>query len=911
MEFEADVPPLVCHVVAVSWTSDVLRVLKQIRDEATSHARQDDEEAFVHLPFANLRALLQLEIDDWAAIKDDIGLRSLYVPSGDPEAWGFLVTSDSSAEVQKIKDAFARWSEGVLARYSADRGAHTLGISALRRLTQEGNVVRLAPSRVQLFPWGSFQKQGDPSPFDVTAGWLASRLAGQELFPELGPVVRVLGGPNNNSAELMTRPRKEANGLFSLVCEITVETLPGATKPLIYFRFKRRRWADQVNAGYAVSSSIGGFVFPHAYRPNSAYRFSVMRRAGKWKTDYGYPQYEHAFDLAPGFEDERVLSYPSDERASVVVMLKAEVTDHSRSSLKAGVPLVDQGDAFHNIAKALREIGLRPFADFQPVAGAQVKADRLSMLKAEVTLSRLLIRQANDSGETLPLDQALAAATSAPPERWFKKGAPVPDPDHDKVIASIRVLTSDTAYLNDRTRQKIYLISQVPEDIEWIKTTANAMLGDATSLISVPLPANTHGPKQQLPEADGKRKQRFDARVREWLKFAQAVNLPERAMVLIQAPKFFRADDGKVKPDDKVNKLAARKALASVGCTVQYLLPSDPGRVDNFLPRAQAALLDLVFGHAGSVWGLKQATEACFGTTSPAPKWVGAVGTLYVYPEWGDRPQSVFVATKLECSTGEAWVRFAHQAAEPVISRWMRFDEGAKYLVTGRMELPRSRLDQRGLLAQFFENTFDELSAHDRNGVVFIDSTRLARLASWLSDPGVKDQRRVVAPGIQATDRWPSLRLLRIREQAPAIGQEKLHGDASAGDQVVRTWTSTQRLFQVQGTAAPTFWSLARPSTKHKRGASCYREILLPNSSRTNGVKGSAALYPAQPDEQHLNARAVEIVILQKQSSDTDAQLASFAQHLRAGMLTAQNVRWVTTPSPLRIIDKLSDYMKA
>ena len=108
MEFAEDAPALVRNVVAVSWTTDVLRVLKQIRDEATTRAKEDDEDAFIHLPFANLRAQLHLEIDDWAAVKDDIGLRSLYVPSGDPEAWGFLDSADPRGTVKKVKDAFAR-----------------------------------------------------------------------------------------------------------------------------------------------------------------------------------------------------------------------------------------------------------------------------------------------------------------------------------------------------------------------------------------------------------------------------------------------------------------------------------------------------------------------------------------------------------------------------------------------------------------------------------------------------------------------------------------------------------------------------------------------------------------------------------------------------------------------------------
>ncbi|WP_343654262.1 RNaseH domain-containing protein [Paraburkholderia caribensis] len=910
LEFAQETPPLVRNVTSFSWTADVLKVLKQIRDHATSRAKQEDDDTFVNLPFASLRAQLHLATDQWAAIRDDVGLRSLYVASGQADAWGFLASDHYGNGVREIRDAFAYWSEGPLARFCANRDVDTLGIDALRRLNLDDRVAGMSPSSVQIFPWSTAQVAGGPTPFHVTAGMLAARLAGHELFPGLGPVVRVVGGADHNSAEVITRPFHLAGGRFSLVCEITMETLPGASKPLIYCRFKRRRWANNIKMGYTPSSSIGAFVFPHLARPESAYRFSVIRRDTSWTTDLAYPQYEHAFGLALGHDDERVLNYPCDERASVVVMTKADVTDHTGSALQAGVPLVDQADAFDRITEVLYELGLRPFSDFRAVKAAVVKAPPLSMLKAEVTLARLLERRA-DEDEALTVEDSLLAATAAPAVRWFRSGVPPPDQQHDRVISAIRALTADTAYLKDQTRRILYVVSQVPEDVEWIKTTASAMLDDSFKVVSAPLPSNTHGPRGHLPVENGARRQRFDARVREWLNFAHAISLPERAMVLIQAPRFYSVPGGKVKPDDRVNKLAARKALATLGCTVQYLLPSDPGRLDKFLPRVQASLLDLVFGHAGSVWGLRQACSACFATPSLAPRWVGAIGSLTVQSELGDRAQSVFVATRLECETGRAWVRFAHQQAEPVITDWMRFDEGARYLVARRIELPRTRVGQRTLLAQFFQNTFDQMATLDSNAVVFLDSTRLAGLASWLSDKGVANSTRVIGDSVVAGERWPTLRLLRIREQAPTIGQEKFFEPMSSEESSQRTWTSTQRLFSVGDTAVSTYWSLARPSTHHKRGASCYREMLLPNSRKSDENPEDFALYPAQPDKQHLNSRAVEVVVLQKHYEDDAVQLASFAQHLRAGMLTARNDRWTTTPSPLRIIEKLAEYMKA
>ena len=530
------------------------------------------------------------------------------------------------------------------------------------------------------------------------------------------------------------------------------------------------------------------------------------------------------------------------------------------------------------------------------------------MLKAEVTLGRLLDRHEHDDDEAPP-GKALEAITSVSPDRWFKADVPAPDAERDRVVAAVRKLTADTAYIADTSRHQLYVVTQTPEDVEWIKTTAAAMLGDVIKVLSVPLPANTHGPMQSFTE--GRRKQRFDARVREWLKFGESLKLGPRSMVLVQAPMFYKVEGDKFKPDDNVNKLAARKALGSLGCTVQYLLPSEHGRVDKFLPRVQAALLDLVFGHAGSVWGLKQAGEACFTGSASPPRWVGAVSSLVVQSEWfRDRAQSVFVATRMDCETGQAWVRFAHQTAEIVQTDWMRFDEGAKYLASTRMELPAPWAARRELLAQFFQSTFDDMVAVDPNAVVFIDSTRAARLASWLSDSGMRETSRQVAPGVLTAQRWPTLRLIRIREQAPTIGQEKIFGVSNGAEAPLRTWTSTPRLFRVSGASAPTFWSLARPGTHHKRGASCYREMLLPNSNQTEDNPKAFVPFPAQPDKQHLNSRAVEVVILQKQADDDEVQLASFAQHLRAGLLTARNERWVTAPTPLRIIDKLTEYMR-
>lgn len=143
------------------------------------------------------------------------------------------------------------------------------------------------------------------------------------------------------------------------------------------------------------------------------------------------------------------------------------------------------------------------------------------------------------------------------------------------------------------------------------------------------------------------------------------------------------------------------------------------------------------------------------------------------------------------------------------------------------------------------------------------------------------------------------------------MGQEKIHRNLEVDGQHVRTWTTTPRLFRVGDTPAPTFWSLAKPTGHYKRGASCYRAIMLPNTKPIADHPGLVRAFPARAKDQHANPRAIEIVVLQLQPEDNPTQLAAFAQALRAGMLTALNERWVSSPSPLQIIDALAQYMRA
>jgi len=921
--YDPQAAPVEGKVFAVAWTREVIDVLRQIHKEAEDHERENYEDARLHLPFADLRSRILLLESRWSTLFDHVGLRYFSEGPENPTPWGFLCNADAPSAKKAINQAFSEWVEGALQAYCDQREAFLPGIRRLFELQQLDKVFKFTPMRVQLFPWpATGPAQGAESPFNVSAGFLASRLAGREIFPDLGPVVRIMGGPEANHAEVMTLPRSAEGGRFSLVCEISMQTLPGGMWPLVFVQFKRRRWADTMSS-YPKGRTIGGFVIPHELRPDAAFRFSLSRRGGAWNTDLGYRYFEQTLSLAEGYDHERVLQYPCDDRASVLVMVKPDVAEAANSNLNAGVPLVDQGDAFERVAEALADIGLRRFEDFAEVTPPRFKPAKLDILKAEITLSHLLEGYEQDADEeggeesgdatglasSSSIGKRIEAVTGSPSERFYKDEPKLgTDP---KVTAAIRTLVAETAYGSDSRRRVIYLVTDTTEDIGWIKAAANAIFGDTLQVVSMPLPAGTHGPAELLPMAEGSNRARFDARLRTWETFVAEQNIPSGAMVLVQAAKLYaQVGGGKRKLDHWVNKPAARKAFAIAGCTVQYLLPSETGRIDKFQPRVQAALLDLVFGHGGLVWGLPQSSKAMFTDPATRPRWVAGIGSLQLTTEW-NKNATVLVATRMECATGKAWVRFGHHEAQMVVSDWMPFDEGATYVASRRLALPQKVDARRAAFARFVTETLNDIHQLDPNAVVFIDSTRTAKLGGgWLSDRNITGGPLTVAPDTLVHERWPGLRLLRIRSQAPSMGQEKIHQDLEAGGRKIKTWTTTPKLFQVKNTPAPTFWSLAKQAGHPKRGVSCYRTVMLPNPKRTEDIPGPVAAFLPRAKDQHANPRAIELVVLQHQPADNAMHLAAFAQALRAGMLTAQNERWVSSPSPLQIIDALAQYMR-
>lgn len=907
LQFDNASSPLTTNLISVGWSDKAAETLNWIAKQAVGTAKKVKEDASLHLPFVTLWACLQLNQPNWISLSRDLEMRRIS-KSQNPKGSVFGYVHADHLLALELNDVVARWIDGPLTHYIQKFEVNLDGLQRMRELVSTNQLLTTSGSTIQLFPWG-VASPGAPSVYQVTAGEIARMLAGQEIFPELGPVMRIIDAPDINSAELMTRPVSVGNDRFSLVCRISVQTLAGSQQPLIFVGFTRRRWANSLVANPFRAKRVGGFAYSNVRNSDLAFRFDLdfTYKTSSWTSNAAYSEIELALGLEQGYTNEHAANYPSSLDNGSVVMHVAGLAEAKGTMLKAGVAVADQLAAFRSILQVLEPIGFKQLTNFSEVARKAPKLPRISVIRSQIVLSKLLglTEIDEDEAEDIPtlhrVEQDVVALTKRSLGEWFGKKTPILDGRYGNLAGVVNDLVKQSGIGSDTERRTLYILLQSTSEKPWLEAVVRLMLGDAVDLYVGELPVNVHGHKSQLPNSGESESVRISARTQAWTSFAKRNKFAPNPMFLIQADDWYDVN-GRRMPDDSVNKTAARRALAAeLGATVQYLLPAREQKLDNYLMRLQAAILDLIYGHAGGMLGLANAANSAFQDEATRPKQVVAIGSLKV--EMGESQGTIIAATRVDNVTGRPQIRLAHAEAEPIYTPWMRFEQALAYVARrSSLRIPAQK-DASAFYQKFVAEVLDEVAAEDPNSVVFIESTRSAGMWKRLAD-------RTCAFGTQALDSeqvarpgWSSLRIIRVREQAPTMVNLRTLDHTLDNGERLRVSTSVQRLFSVSGASAPTYWSFGPPIGQHKRGASCYLPMMLPEK------QSGAKLFP--PDYgQHQTPRGTEFVILQANPKDDLDQLAHYCEMLRIGVPQARGDIWVKVPSPLYAIEKLEDYMR-
>lgn len=161
------------------------------------------------------------------------------------------------------------------------------------------------------------------------------------------------------------------------------------------------------------------------------------------------------------------------------------------------------------------------------------------------------------------------------------------------------------------------------------------------------LPQNVHGPRKDLPSPDKRNLERYEARIDAWRASAQelALTFEGGCHVIVQAQRF---------NDDVVNKAAGRIALATIAhANVQYL--DVRGRnFAEYLFRVEAAVLDLLFGHAGLVSDIKTAIHDTFADSKRPPKSIIGVSVVRKNRRrHGTVGSEILLVTRIDVASGQ------------------------------------------------------------------------------------------------------------------------------------------------------------------------------------------------------------------------------------------------------------------
>jgi hypothetical protein len=899
LEFGGTTATYTQNLHSLAWCDDAWRLLREIGDRAGQTARQTGT-SFIHLPFVALWTSFQLSHDGWISLARDVGTKQPAFGNATPKPFAYL--GGSKVDVDTLTDTVARWIDGTLTRFVQKYDVPFVAISSLRELCRTKRILSCKEATVQLFPWNGVVPE--QLPYAVAPGELAAHLAGHEIFPGLGPVVRVIGGPDN-TAELMTLPVTAAGGQFSLVCQLSLQTIPGAREPAVHLNFIRRRWATTIERSPLKGKSIGGYVFT-SERPHQAFRFDlVLDRDQCWRADAAYQELELAFGLTRGYDNESIVAYPRQEGAQVLIMHSAGLAVDKSSKLEAGVPVADQLAAYRRVLEILAPAGFRAFSNCREVKGGAKGPKRIEVLRAPMILHSLMASSTDeatpDEDQTVELDRRVVELTKRSLSEWFGKDRPALDQRYTNLAGVVADLVRASGLAtSERTRTLCVLVQSAAEK-PWIEAVVRLMLGDSVKLLVGEVPRGAHGPSRQLSPNIASRAERMHQRMEIWRRFAHDNGLDEDTMVLVQADDWY-SFEGKRLPDDSVNKAACRRALADeVGATVQYLLPAREHKLDNYLMRLQAALLDLVYGHSGSILGLPAAVTASFPVPSQHPTHVVAIGSISV--DMGTQQGTVLAALRYDVTAGRPMIRLAHMESEAAITPWMPFGEGLRYVARRPRLMIGKQAAASTLFQQFLATVLDDTAAIDPNAVVFLHSIRGVSLWKKLADKHAHIGAQLLDGESAPRVAWVNLRLIRVREQAPTMVNVRTDGPLLPSGQPLQVATTVKRLFAVDGALAPTYWSYGPPG-QQKRGTSCYRSMLLPGTSRTE-IDQFPPVYG-----QHQTPRGTEFVVLQAQQDDDPHQLARFSERLRLGVVQARGDIWVKVPSPLYAIGKLADYMR-
>mgnify|MGYP000883533593 CR=1 FL=1 len=990
------IPQRQVHGTCLVWTREAMAAFAAIY----SAAREVDTEYLKNFPFAFLRGSIEVQVLSAIRLKSDMGLSKGNLAgfskqgARELEPFAYLESTSEQTLHRILQPLLNDWIiNNLIPKYAEPGKVDRRLTDRVIDLANSKNLIHCHAFASTALPWPWERKTGttrsaDPLAFQALTDLAARALAGQELFGGLGPMRRLISASGRpNCSELVTAPVKIGeHGRLSLVVSLSVETMPSLHQPLLVMDVSKRRWLESIDEDAFDRSQIGGTVFSDAH-PDRAFRFALQRRRGpngyRWTLDNAYEAIRRTLGLPLHVNDAASLlrGEGNTQTASVRLSYRPGISDEQHA-IQAGVPERDKLEAFEEATKLFREFGLQPFEGARRINTSHSTDHQAAarMIEAPTLLGALLEmakESPNDDSRFTPdylktlsperiaelvLEEfKLNLSQIAQADRLLGASRKGQAAQHALALEQIIEFNREALHrVYGESLPALVLFHEdgpkAESDILLFKAAVKLLWGDL-EIVCNRLPKGTHGPESSLDSKlpNGKRApaaDRSQRRVEAWKGVTDQLRRSDkRHACLIMARAYYEDATGTSggKYDDRVNKPSTRRALASAGCTVQFLLPPQQTKkgvkLADFLMRLQAAMKDLLWAHQGRIDTLPSAVEDCFPNPDRRPREI--IGITIVRKESGrlysNDPSFLPIAVRLDVATGRCDLRFAYetQSGGYTSSRWEQLSDALAQIA--RLSPVKFAEDPRERKTRFMRFVGEVISESVDDGaqpVVLVDSSNVVNLWPWLADKSITTDEISIGEKQWMQTVWAEARIIRIRHGlAPYLVEDKREAlaetwmeDTRSSDQIEpdrSLWVSTSPgsgLFRIQSGAdsgCVTYLSVGQKTLhQQKRGVSCYRETMLLGKPKIvkdgRRVAAPKAVNAAGCDTHRLvryaphigqwpSPQPLEIVVTLRQQDDEPDRLAEFVERLRYGF--GHYREWTKLPAPLFFERVVRDYI--
>ena len=788
-----------------------------------------------NLPYASFRVFLEVVLKDAARIESEVGFTNFAFynakSGGEPEPFVYLSGGNEKEINQVLRPIINDWFANYLRPFVIKEDISTDIIDRLQDLQERGELLKISPFKSQVFPCNWSKQTGTTQPKDLTdkyayraiVDYVARQIAGQEIFPELGPIKRIISS-NSGIVELMTYPidLPETKGKFSFVVSLKVLTYPSWHQPLLKIEVSKRRWFTQLKDPKYDRRNISGFIFSQNYH-DRAFTYQVKCKQDKnnsrWATDTDFEILRRELKLPlESFDGQEIaLGKASTDSCKVVLTYRNGLQDNSEEDedssgkygIETGVPEIDKLDALEAIAKILKPLGIQIFDGYTKVSSKHKLDDTASrminlptllggVLEALETNSNLeftakYLEQLNDNQIDDFLSKhfgiRLEEIESGRKAFQFNKSTPNQTNDLQNIIQANQA-AMQRLYPNEQPRLFIFCEAELQIEAELLQKITQVLWGDTLEIFITRLPKNTHGTRELLPGKELKNKERSRQRIKAWDSTAKQIKDPNKpTFSLIMARQFYPDPTGQntVKHDDKVNKPSTRQALAKVGSGVQFLLPiaktwkTKHLKLADFFHRMQSALKDLFSAHSGRIDGVKEKVDKYLQNIPPEARPKEILGFTIVRKQRG-RARGVIentflaVAMRLNVDTGKCELCCAYEKGNLEISPWFNFPDALAFIAQlTPIKLANDKAVRKTRFMKFVKQIVSNSVEEGMQPLIMIDSSNCVQLWSWLKDEEINtNQINLGQQSENMQDEWQGARLIRIRQElAPGIIEKK------------------------------------------------------------------------------------------------------------------------------------------